>query len=189
MSFVYQSEASFRSIFWPIQKSISKQVFLVLTAATLLAISSQVSIPWVPVPLTFQSATVLAIGMLYGSRLGAFAILTYLSAGLLGLPVFAGGAAGPLVFVGPTAGYLIGFVPGAYISGFLAEKGFSKGILSALVASVVGALPIFLLGALVLSFFVGTKLSFALGVKPFILTEVIKLFVVSLFVPRFWKKN
>lgn len=188
LSFQLDSSVPMRSVLWAIEKNTVREIILVLVAAALLALSSQVSIPWTPVPLTFQSATVLAIGMVCGARLGTYSVLTYLCAGAVGLPVFADLSGGLLYFFGPTGGYLLGFVPGAFVAGYFAQNGLGKNIFSSFLASFLGALPIFVFGSVVLSFFVGAKLSFLLGVKPFVLSELLKLFIVSLFVPKFWKK-
>lgn len=189
LSLHLDSASRLRSVLWPAEKNFIKEVVLVFAAAFLLALSSQVSIPWTPVPLTFQSATVLAIGMVCGARLGTYSVLTYLCAGAVGLPVFADLSGGLPYFFGPTGGYLLGFVPGAFVAGYFAQNGLGKNIFSSFLASFLGALPIFVFGSVVLSFFVGAKLSFLLGVKPFLLTELIKLFIVSLFVPKFWSRK
>jgi biotin transport system substrate-specific component len=89
--------------------------FKMLGGVFLLAFASQLTIPLVPVPLTFQSSAVILIAMLFGARLGAYTVLAYLAAGFCGLPVFAEFSAGPMHFVGPTAGYLAGFVPAARV--------------------------------------------------------------------------
>ena len=83
---------------------------LVVFGSLLLAVSAQFKIPLYPVPVTGQTLVVLLIGMTYGPRLGGITMLAYLFEGALGLPVFAGGAAGVAVFMGPTGGYLFGFL-------------------------------------------------------------------------------
>ena len=87
------------------------RLFLVLAGSGLLAISAQFAfrIPISPVPVTGQTLVVLMIGMTFGSRLGAATVLAYLVEGGMGLPVFANGAFGWPVVIGPTGGYLIGF--------------------------------------------------------------------------------
>jgi len=90
---------------------------------TLTALAAQMSIrlPFTPVPVTGQVFLVLLAGGLLGPRLGAISQLEYLALGALGLPVFAAGSGGPLVFIGPTAGYLLGFVAAAWVVGRLAH--------------------------------------------------------------------
>ena len=86
-------------------------------------------VPPSPVPITGQTLVVLMIGMAFGPRLGAITILAYILAGLRGLPVFAGGGAGLPVLVGPSGGYLVGFVAAAFVIGLLAQRGMDRSIL------------------------------------------------------------
>src|SRR5690242_18046214 len=106
---------SLRSIVWPVQNKLVKQIGLIILGVCFLAGASQLIIPLNPVPLTFQSAAVILLGMLYGSRLATLSVMTYLLAGGLGLPLFAGLSSGLHVFMGPTSGYLIGFIPAAWL--------------------------------------------------------------------------
>ena len=96
---------------------------LALLGSALLAASAQVALPMWPVPATLQSLVVLLLGGLGGARLGVAAVALYLAEGVLGLPVFAAGAAGPAVLAGPTAGYLLGFLPAAWLAGALTRHG------------------------------------------------------------------
>lgn len=100
--------------------SIHRVVWIALMAA-LTAVGAMISIPVVPfspVPVSLQTMFVLLAGLVLGPRGGVCAILLYLAAGCLGLPVFAGGKAGLAAFLGPTGGFLIGFIPSALVSGF-----------------------------------------------------------------------
>lgn len=178
-----------QSIFWPRENHWLKQGLLVIAGVMVLAIASQLSIPLVPVPLTFQSATVILIGMAYGPRYGTSVIATYWLAGICGLPVFADFSAGPAVFIGPTGGYLLGFLPAAFLSGYLAQTGWARYRISSFIAAILSASIIFLLGVTVLSRFVGWHQAILLGVMPFIISEPIKLLAAALIVPRFWKKS
>ena len=102
---------------------------LVVFGSLLLAVSAQFKIPLYPVPVTGQTLVVLLIGMTYGPRLGGITMLAYLFEGALGLPVFAGGAAGVAVFMGPTGGYLFGFLLAGVAMGYLAERGMGRTVL------------------------------------------------------------
>src|SRR5262245_49962741 len=95
------------SIFWPKENSFLNQALLVFAGVIVLAFASQLSIPLQPVPLTFQSATVVLIGMVYGARYGTYTIATYLIAGACGLPVFINYSATLSHFLSPTGGYLL----------------------------------------------------------------------------------
>src|SRR3954465_6955230 len=101
---------------------------LVVGFSLLIALSAQVMIPlpWTPVPLTGQTFAVLLTGALLGPRLGALAMLAYLLEGAAGLPFFRGGASGVTHFTGATAGYLFAFPAAAYVTGYLAERGWDR---------------------------------------------------------------
>lgn len=86
-------------------------------SAAAIAVSSWLTVPFFPVPLTLQTLTVLVVGGILGPAWGAVAVLLYLGLGALGLPVFHGGAGGLGVLAGPTGGYLVGFVPAAVLMG------------------------------------------------------------------------
>lgn len=160
----------------PIPLTWPREFFIIVVAALFLALASQISIPLQPVPLTFQSVTVLLIGMGLGPRLGGFAVALYLIAGSMGLPVFADFNAGLAPFMGPTGGYLIGFLPAATISGYLTQQHHK--VLGALLGTAV----IFGSGFAYLSHLVGTTQAWLLGIKPFLVSEPIKLIILCLFV-------
>ena len=104
------------------QTKIIKFVFLALIGSLILAISSKVKIPFYPVPMTMQTMIVLLIGITFGWRLGLATIALYLLEGIIGLPVFAGTpekGIGIVYFTGPTMGYLLGFLPAVFFSGYL----------------------------------------------------------------------
>jgi biotin transport system substrate-specific component len=99
---------------------------MVLGGTMLIAAAAQVTVPMVPVPMTLQTLAILIVGLTFGARLGAVTLLTYLAQGAMGLPVFANAGA-TLTFVGPTAGFLVGFVAMAWLAGFAAERGLARG--------------------------------------------------------------
>ena len=141
---------------------------LVVFGSLLLAVSAQFKIPLYPVPVTGQTLVVLLIGMTYGPRLGGITLAAYLFEGALGLPVFAGGAAGAVVLMGPTAGYLFGFLLAAIAMGYLAERGMGRTVVSTIAAMVIGNCVIYLCGALWLANFIGFGQAIAAGVLPFL---------------------
>ena len=103
------------------QAKIIKYVFFALLGSILLAISSKIKIPFYPVPMTMQTLVVLLIGVVFGWKLGVATITFYLFEGIVGLPVFAGTpekGIGLAYFSGPTMGYLLGFIPAVFASGF-----------------------------------------------------------------------
>ncbi|MBS0351743.1 MAG: biotin transporter BioY [Proteobacteria bacterium] len=178
-----------QSLCWPKQNKLIKNVLLVLTGVFVLALASQLTIPLKPVPITFQSATVLLIALVYGARLGGATIASYLLAGACGLPVFAEMSSGLHVLLfNPTSGYLFGFFFATLLTGFLTQYGWGKNIISAFTAAVLGAVVIFALGILFLAHYIGWHQATLLGLQPFLITEPIKLVAVAVIAPRFWKQ-
>ena len=160
---------------------------LVVFGSLLLAVSAQFKIPLYPVPVTGQTLVVLLIGMTYGPRLGGITVAAYLFEGALGLPVFAGGAAGVAVLMGPTAGYLFGFLLAAIAMGYLAERGMGRTVVSTIAAMVIGNCVIYLCGALWLANFIGFGQAIVAGVLPFLYGDALKLVVAAGLMPWAWR--
>ena len=150
---------------------------LVLGGSLFIVLSSQVAVPlpFSPVPVTGQTLAVLLVGITLGSRRGALSVLLYLVQGILGLPVFAGGAFGVARLVGPTGGYLWGFALAAFVAGLLAEHGWGRRMHSSLIAMLVGNATIYFLGVVWLARFVGIERVLPLGLYPFIAGDLIKV--------------
>lgn len=116
------------------------KALMVLAGTVFIAIAAQLSVPFRPVPLTLQTLAILLVGLTYGSRLGALTVAAYLAEGALGMPVFANGG-NAAALMGPTAGFLFGFVGVAFLAGLAVEKGLARGIIgTAIVGMVVSAL-------------------------------------------------
>ena len=163
------------------------QVALVVLGTVLLAISAQIQVPFWPVPMTMQTFMVLIIGATYGWRLGGITVAVYLVEGAIGLPVFAQFSAGAHVLVGPTAGYLAGFVAAAMLTGYLAERGFGRNLATALVSFAAGTVVIFAFGLAWLSSLIGMEGAITHGLMPFILSEPTKVALATLLLPSCWK--
>ncbi|SFI37390.1 biotin transport system substrate-specific component [Jannaschia pohangensis] len=119
--------------------TLLKQAGLVLGGTAVLAIASQVSVPFFPVPMTLQTLAVLMVGLTLGARLGAITVLVWLGQAMLGAPVlanFANGAA----FAGPTAGFLVGFVGLAFLAGLATDRGITGPVKLSLVTLAASAL-------------------------------------------------
>lgn len=163
---------------------------LVLAGSLLIALAAQVAIklPFSPVPITGQTLAVLLVAALLGSRRGAAAVLTYIAQGALGLPVFAGGAAGLARLAGPTGGYLAGFVVAAFLVGLLAERGWDRRPATTVAAMALGNVAIYALGVLWLARFVGgLDQAVQLGVLPFIPGDVLKIALAAVLLPAGWR--
>ena len=182
------AEAMLNSLMTPsAATSAVTKAALVVFGSLLLAVSAQFKIPLYPVPATGQTLVVLLIGMTYGPRLGGITIAAYLFEGALGLPVFAGGAAGVAVLMGPTAGYLFGFLLAAIAIGYLAERGMGRTVVSTIAAMVIGNCVVYLCGALWLANFVGFGQAIVVGVLPFLYGDALKLVVAAGLMPWAWR--
>lgn len=167
-------------------RGVLRDAALVIAATGLLAISAKVQVPFYPVPMTLQTLAVLVIGAAFGWRLGAIAVAAYLFEGALGLPVFAGKTAGLGYMMGPTGGYLVGFLVAAAIIGFLAERGLTKGVLLTLVTMAIGHAVIFLFGYLWLAGLIGAEKAWMAGVAPFYLATIVKTALGAALLPAAW---
>ncbi len=161
-------------------------VLLAATALTALAAQVEVRVPGSPVPITGQTFAVVAIAAALGARAGAAAMLLYIAEGVAGLPVFAGGASGPGALAGPTGGYLLGFIPAAYLTGWLAERGLDRNVWTAFFAMLLGSVPIFACGLAWLARFVPPETLLAQGLYPFVFGDVVKSLLAAGVLPGAW---
>ena len=145
---------------------------LALAGSMIIAVSAQIAVPMWPVPMTMQTLAVTMIGATYGWRLGGATVALYVAEGAMGLPVFSGG--GSLAsLVGPTAGYIYGFV--AALVGYMVEKGWGASILKSTVAMTLGTAVIFAGGLSWLSTLIGVEAALAAGLYPFIAGGIVKI--------------
>ena len=182
-----RSDARFRA---------AEQIGAVLFVTVLTAIAAQISVPlpFTPVPFTFQPMVVLVGAAALGSRLGMASQILYLALGIAGLPVF---AASPLLpqgaarLIGPTGGYLMSYPFAAFVAGSLAERGFDRRYLTAVLAMVCGLAVVFAGGLLWLTIASrpagGFSAVLAAGFLPFIVPDVFKLLVAAAVMPGLWK--
>jgi biotin transport system substrate-specific component len=147
---------------------------VVFTAITALTARITIPLPFTPVPITLQTLAVVLSGLVLGARGGAAAQLLYLGLIAAGLPFEARGL-GPAAFVGPTAGYLIGFVPAAFIAGWLVERLKLDNWQGNFVAAIAGMLLLYVVGASWLALMLGSwQKAWLGGVAPFILLDLAK---------------
>ncbi|MBF0409671.1 MAG: biotin transporter BioY [Candidatus Riflebacteria bacterium] len=170
---------------WP-ESGISRNSVLVLAGSVLLALSAQISInlPFSPVPITFQTFAVLLLGLVYGRNLSVITILTYLTMGVSGIPVFSGAASGFAVICGPTGGYIVGFILAVYTVGLLAENAYDRSPFKVALCMFLGNALIYIPGLIWLSFFISSQNLITAGLLPFIPGDVVKLFLTMYFFPR-----
>jgi biotin transport system substrate-specific component len=156
-------------------RPLAVQAVAVVAGSLVLAASSHIAVPMVPVPITLQTLAVTLVGALYGWRLGALTILVWLAQGAAGLPVLAPGVQGLARFMGPTAGYLFAFPVAGAIVGWLAERGWNgQRPLRAFAAMLIGNGICLALGAAWLAATLGPQKAIAVGVAPFIVGGVLK---------------
>lgn len=160
----------------------------ILGGSVLIGLGAQVSVPMVPVPMTLQTLAVLLVGLTAGSRLGAAAVLAYLAQGAAGLPVFAGGAFGPQHLVGPTAGFLWGFVGMAFLCGLAAERGLARRFIGTFLSALAVSAALYVPGVLWLDAATGLDLAGAIraGMLPFLAGDSVKAAIAALVVTGGW---
>lgn len=152
-------------------------IVLVLGTSWVIALSAQITfqIPLSPVPVTGQTLVVLLCGLILGKKLAAAAVSTYLLQGVAGLPFFAGGKSGIATLLGPTGGYLFGFLIAAYIVGMLSELRYRRSPLQAASTLLLGNIIIYLFGLAWLARFTGETQALQLGLFPFLVGDAVKL--------------
>ncbi len=168
----------------PAQRVV-RDVALMAGFSLLVVLSARVSIPlgFTPVPITGQTLAVLLTGAVLGSWRGAGTMMLYLMEGAW-LPVFAGGRIGP-VWELASGGYIIGFIPAAYVVGLLCERGWDRRVWIML-AMLAGNVLIYIPGLIQLKFFVPEGKVLEYGLYPFIPGDLIKIYVASLLLPAAW---
>lgn len=168
--------------------TVLRKLAMVVFGSVLVGMSAQVSVPMFPVPMTLQTLAISLIGLTYGARLAGATLLTYLAQGAAGLPVFAGGAAGAVHLMGPTGGFLIGFVAMAWLTGYLVQRGLDRGFGRLFLAALIPAVLLFVPGVLWLWVITPLDLQAATmaGAVPFQLGGVVKSAVAALIVTGAW---
>jgi biotin transport system substrate-specific component len=170
---------------------------LFLTALTAAAAQVSVHLPFTPVPFTLQPMIVLIGSAALGSRLGTASQILYLLLGIAGMPVF---AASPILpqwagrLLGPTAGYLLAYPAAAFVTGWLAERGFDRRYLTAVLAMLAGLAMLFVGGVTWLAFFAagpaggtaGLPAALATGLYPFVIPDLIKVCIAAAILPGLW---
>jgi len=175
----------------PARNSMIWRLATVVAASLLLTLSAKIEVPFYPVPLSLQTFAVLGLGFVLGSRLAGSAVLLYLVEGAAGLPVFAGTpekGVGLAYLMGPTGGYLVGFLLAAILCGLLAERGWGKSVISTLSGMVIGNIVIYAFGLFWLGSLLGwDKPILNWGLYPFLLGDALKIALATALLPAAWK--
>jgi biotin transport system substrate-specific component len=183
------TNATVADVLRPCEKKLAGfyDIALIICGSLLIALSAQVAIGW-PVPFTGQTFAVLMIGALFGARRGSLAVLAYLIEGAAGLPVFSRGGGGLPVLLGPTGGYLVGFVAAAFVTGSLAQKDWDRKIGTTILAMVFGNLVIYAFGLFWLCCLTGvSRAVLAVGLYPFVVGDLLKIILAAILLPSGWK--
>ncbi len=183
------------------RRALTRNVALAVLGSLYVAICAQIQVPMWPVPMTMQTFAVMTVGMAFGWRLGGATLLLYAAEGAAGLPVFAGLSGGPAVLMGPTAGYILpGFVAGAALVGWLAERGWDRKVWTSVLANAAGTALVFVPGVVWLATFYGAGgfpiegtgadsalgAAIATGVTPFLVGAALKIALASAAVRAGW---
>tara|TARA_B100000579_G_scaffold233250_1_gene191219 strand:+ start:199 stop:750 length:552 start_codon:yes stop_codon:yes gene_type:complete len=162
------------------------KIFLIsLLGSVLLTISAKIKIPFYPVPMTMQTFVVLFLGISFGYKVGVITIILYLLEGIVGLPVFSNSpekGIGVSYFVGPTMGYLIGFIFACFLAGYFK---YSSNYLINFLKIILSTSIIYIFGVMWLGTLIGwDKPILQLGVFPFLLAELFKILLLTLLVNK-----
>ena len=159
---------------------ILKKISIVLFGTLLLTISAKIKVPFYPVPMTMQTFVVVLIGITLGWKLGLATVFAYLFEGAIGLPVFAGTpekGIGISYMVGPTGGYLLGFLSSVFIAGFV---NLNKNIIIKFYLISLSILAIYITGVPWLAYLAGWEVAYIWGIKNFVLAEIFKISILAL---------
>jgi biotin transport system substrate-specific component len=180
-------------------RGLVTDIILIAAGTALTSILAQIAIPLWPVPLTGQTFSVLFVGATLGVTRAALAMVLYLAIGLLGLPVFAPQADGSHVtgiaaLLGPTGGYLIGFIIAAAFVGWLAQREWDRKWLRTFLAFAGGTVLIYAVGlpwlfVALTNLHVANPLQATLtgGLYPFLIGDAIKAILAAVILPLVWR--
>ena len=169
-------------------EKIIKLTLITIIGSVLITISAKIKIPFYPVPMTMQTFVILLIGITLGYRIGLATVALYLFEGIIGLPVFASSpekGIGMAYFIGPTMGYLIGFLVAVYFAGLFK---YDKGLINTFFKLIFSVSFIYILGLIWLGTLIGwNKPIFKLGAEPFLLAELFKILLLLFLTPTLLK--
>jgi biotin transport system substrate-specific component len=187
---------------WPRASSsnLVRNLVLAVVGSLVVAAAAQITVPMWPVPMTLQTLAVLAVGAAYGARLGAATLGLYALEGAVGLPFFAGAKSGlfdaKLDYYLPAGsmGYVVGFILAAYLVGKLVESGWANNLFKSVLATLAGAVALYVPGLVWLAIWASTtgvvpegqsavQAAIAWGLTPFMLGDAVKAIIAGLSVP------
>lgn len=174
------------------QRTIFLDVSMILLSVIFLGVLANFYIPLWPVPITGQTFGVFLIAFFFGSRKGVVSIVLYVLAGIIGFGVFAQHSSGISIIVGPTGGYIFGFLAAVFIVGYMIEKGFGRTKKSVLGVMALGNIIIYIFGLIGLWMYfgfgnVGLFKVLTMGLFPFLIGDAIKILTAVVLFPYLWK--
>lgn len=162
------------------RRTKTKNMIIIAMYAAILSLLAQVTIPLPLIPITGQTLAIGLIATIIGSKFSAYTVLVYLALGTIGVPVFSGFTSGLGILFGPTGGYLFGFLPAAFLTGYWLEKrGFT--MTQAIMANLLGMVVTLVCGALWLKAAASLSWNTAVltGITPFIPVGILKAFIAA----------
>ena len=170
-------------------RGVVMDIVLVAAGAALTAIAAQVQVPLWPVPITAQTLAVLLVGSSLGALRGTLSMVLYAVLGMVGLPVFSDASSGMGVILGPTGGYIVGFIFAAAFTGWIAQRSWDRRILRAILAFAGGTVVTFAIGLPWLAVTLGLDLQQTLqaGLYPFIVGGAVKTVIAAGVVTFGWR--
>ena len=176
-----------------VTRTWASDIALVVAGTALVAVLAQVAIPLWPVPITGQTLAVLLVGAGLGAVRGAASLSLYALLGAVGLPIYSEASSGWSVLLGPTGGYIIGFIASAAIVGWAAERSWDRGWYKPIITFIGGSLVVFAFGLPWLAVSLG-QLGFpndlqsvlVAGFYPFIIGGLIKAAIAAALLPALW---
>ena len=162
------------------------KVLTVIVCSLILVLSAKIKVDLYPVPMTLQPLAILMIAMLCGRNISVATVSLYLFQGMIGLPVFAYGGGLPYL-MGPTGGFLFGFLMASLIVGELADRGWGKFLFKSVFAMMLGMLTIYTFGIIQLGIINGFQFSIIKSMQPFLIGDFYKLVLASILLPQIWK--
>lgn len=173
-------------------KNIFVDLFFMILSVAFLGVLSNIRINIWPVPITMQTFGVMLIAFFFGSRKGVLTILLYVLSGIVGFSVFSGNKSGIMTLMGPTGGYILGFLACVYFVGKMVEKGYGRNKKSVLHVMLLGNLIIYCFGLIGLWYYlgnVGIVKILMVGLVPFLIGDLIKVIFAGYMFPKLWKIN
>lgn len=163
------------------ESTIAQEIMRIIVGVTFLSVCAQISIPIEPVPISLQTIALMAIALLYSMPSGIKTVLSYITIGALGLPVFANYNAGPQVLIGTTGGYLLGFVICVWLMNKLKGLLGTKTTVGVFLNCMAGTTVIFACGISWLAMYIGWNQAIISGLLPFIIPGLLKAIILTIF--------